>query len=588
MTHATLRLARLALTISALLPGARAQELVPAGTINAAGKRDAVFIVQDEPGIARFAEQVRRQFFASSRTVTDAAAAETELKGSDLIVYGTPANAWLAAHADRLPFRFHDGVIEIEGREFRGEHLRVICAIRNPQDLEHHAVIYAAEKAADVVGINGVFHGPTEWLVADGNSTLASGSFGASRSLAKEQQRADLEFLRVTIAEVHPATAAAIPADLTAALAKATAALAVPHTRAELWQLLQPVLLSLHDAHSSLAPPQSGTALALPLVWLADGLHVRADRGELRAGDKVLAIGGKDEAALLAALSAVVAAENAHWLKAHGESLLSDLGVLQALGLASAAPVRVRIDRDGATSEVAVPLAGREPPRHAERWVRFDLDPAHDLAVFTLDSCVVDQTYRDTLDELFTAVAEKGIGRIAVDLRQNGGGNSQVLDEFLRYVDVDGYLSFGGEVRMSAAVKAQRGASAAFAGSSASARRRNVRRSTPPPFHGQLSVLVGKHTFSSGNWFAVVVQDNKLGKVVGEPTGNAPSSFGDILSFTLPQSGLSFTLSYKKWLRPDPRRDPADTLTPDVLVPVTRQDLRTGSDPVLEYLRQQH
>src|SRR5262249_8781659 len=79
--------------------------------------------------------------------------------------------------------------------------------------------------------------------------------------------------------------------------------------------------------------------------------------------------------------------------------------------------------------------------------------------------------------------------------------------------------------------------------------------------------------------------DNQLGKVVGEPTGNAPSSFGDILTFALPQSSLSFTLSFKNWHRPAPARDPAATLTPDVPVPLTRQDVLDRRDPVIEYLQ---
>ncbi len=43
----------------------------------------------------------------------------------------------------------------------------------------------------------------------------------------------------------------------------------------------------------------------------------------------------------------------------------------------------------------------------------------------------------------------------------------------------------------------------------------------PPPFTGELFVLVGPATFSSANWFAAVVRDNNLGKLVGEPTRNA-------------------------------------------------------------------
>ncbi|MBI1853965.1 MAG: hypothetical protein HYR85_26810 [Planctomycetes bacterium] len=116
-------------------------------------------------------------------------------------------------------------------------------------------------------------------------------------------------------------------------------------------------------------------------------------------------------------------------------------------------------------------------------------------------------------------------------------------------------------------------------------RRDNRRRSDVPLYRGKLDVLTGPHTFSSGNWFAVIVHDNKLGRIIGEPTGNAPSSYGDIVSFTLPKSGLSFTLSYKRWIRPDPSLDPVDALVPDVLVVRTREHVRDGADPVLDYVR---
>ena len=208
------------------------------------------------------------------------------------------------------------------------------------------------------------------------------------------------------------------------------------------------------------------------------------------------------------------------------------------------------------------------------------------MGVFTLDQCVVDDTYKTTLAKFFRAVHEQKLPRVVVDLRRNGGGNSQVTDEFLRYVDVEQYLSFGSLVRGSSAVRAQRGQLAKGSVTYPQPRARNPVHEDPPPFRGELLVLAGNRTFSSGTWFATVVQDNGLGKVVGEPTGGRPSCFGDILSFTLPNSGLSYTLSFKQWLRPKPERDPADTLAPDVAVPRTRADVATGRDSVLEWLRQ--
>ncbi|MFO0985050.1 MAG: S41 family peptidase [Planctomycetota bacterium] len=264
--------------------------------------------------------------------------------------------------------------------------------------------------------------------------------------------------------------------------------------------------------------------------------------------------------------------------------MLPDLGLLRVLDVAAAAPVPVHLERAGKEMTVPVALFTGPAQQPEPPWVRFALDQPHGLALFTLDRCTVDATYRKTLADFFAAVHEQGIARIAVDLRANGGGNSQVVDEFLGYLDVDQYTSFGGKVRGSAAAAEQRGGAAAGIVEHAPGPRGNQRR-TSTPFRGELLVAVGKHTFSSGNWFAVVVQDNKLGKVVGEPTGNSPSSFGDTLSFTLPHSALSYTLSYKQWVRPDPSRDPAPCLLPDVTVVKTRQHVIDGVDPILVHLR---
>jgi hypothetical protein len=83
--------------LSALLaPVVAAQDLVPAGTINGAiDKQNAVFVVQDEPAIAKYAEQIRARIFGKCGSLRDADAKEQDLAGSNLLVYGTPAHAWL-------------------------------------------------------------------------------------------------------------------------------------------------------------------------------------------------------------------------------------------------------------------------------------------------------------------------------------------------------------------------------------------------------------------------------------------------------------------------------------------------------------
>ena len=86
--------------------------------------------------------------------------------------------------------------------------------------------------------------------------------------------------------------------------------------------------------------------------------------------------------------------------------------------------------------------------------------------------------------------------------------------------------------------------------------------------------------------FCVIVHDNDLGTIVGEPTGNMPSCYGDILSFQMPTTGFAFSVSFKKFLRPEPENDPEDALYPDIEVYTTIDDVLQGRDPQIEEVRE--
>ena len=75
---------------------------------------------------------------------------------------------------------------------------------------------------------------------------------------------------------------------------------------------------------------------------------------------------------------------------------------------------------------------------------------------FKLSLCVYDQGYTQFVRTMFQDIRDNGIENIIVDLRGNPGGNSAVVDEFLKYLDIEEYKSFGGTRRLSAAAAEQR------------------------------------------------------------------------------------------------------------------------------------
>ena len=76
-------------------------------------------------------------------------------------------------------------------------------------------------------------------------------------------------------------------------------------------------------------------------------------------------------------------------------------------------------------------------------FVYYEIDTKNDIAILTLDSCINNEEYKDCLNKMFSEIKENGIHNVAVDLRNNHGGNSSVANEFLKYINIDTYKTWG-------------------------------------------------------------------------------------------------------------------------------------------------
>jgi hypothetical protein len=182
-------------------------------------------------------------------------------------------------------------------------------------------------------------------------------------------------------------------------------------------------------------------------------------------------------------------------------------------------------------------VAGRGVSGSGEPW-EYMIDKDKTIGVFTLRSCEYNDQYKAAVRAFFSLVAESGADEIIVDLRGNGGGSSLCADEFIRYLDVDGYYGWPSHVRYGPIlIKNKKGF--------------NSNKKLGEGFSGDVYVLTDTRTFSAAMDFAMLIEDNGLGELVGEPSGNLPDSYGDLLTFAAPNSGLSFSVSYKRWFRID-------------------------------------
>lgn len=172
-------------------------------------------------------------------------------------------------------------------------------------------------------------------------------------------------------------------------------------------------------------------------------------------------------------------------------------------------------------------------------FVYYEIDTKNDIAILTLDSCINNEEYKDCLNKMFSEIKENGIHNVAVDLRNNHGGNSSVANEFLKYINIDKYKTWGCVWRLGI-----------FQIKSDTATLENNQYANLT-FDGNLYILTSVSTFSAAMDFAMLVKDNHLGIIIGETSGNAPNSYGDIAYFTLPNSEIYMQISTKKWYRID-------------------------------------
>ncbi len=117
------------------------------------------------------------RFNSEIQIITDKEALGTDLSGGDIMVYGTlNGNLWLKAHIEEFPFTIDADKVQAD-KTYKGKNLRFISAWPNFQNKSKGMVIYTAQKAEDIWGINGVNHGSTDFIIIKGDKEMSSGDY---------------------------------------------------------------------------------------------------------------------------------------------------------------------------------------------------------------------------------------------------------------------------------------------------------------------------------------------------------------------------------------------------------------------------
>jgi hypothetical protein len=317
------------------------------------------------------------------------------------------------------------------------------------------------------------------------------------------------------------------------------------------------------EGHSGIFPflPEDGTH-AYPLrFWrFSDGLVITTARPpyEDLIGSRVIGVAGKPIGKVMALVEPMAPRDNPSNLLAYGplymrqSELLAGVGVIERVGPA----VFSVVDRDGTARDVTVePIPAADdvvwtnalplilPTRDAmwlhdqnERiWWRF-LEDTKTLYV----------QYNEVMstgsasNEILARVAQGGVERVVVDLRNNGGGDNHTYGQLLEALQDP---------------------------------------SIDRP--GRLVVLIGRRTFSAAGNFATEVEAKTDAVFVGEAMGSSPNMYGDVRKSPLRTIGhdVYIASTYHQMSTAD---DPRITIEPNVAVPYSSDDYFSDRDPQLE------
>lgn len=435
------------------------------------------------------------------------------------------------------------------------------------------------------------------------------------RPLSAEEVREDVAHLVAMFERIHPAFE-----DIGgAAYREATAALASdlegPIDRMALYRRLAPLNRLLLDGHTKLRNPidyrrryesDGGLYPAMTVRHAGDALVVDrplVEGGELQPGDRLVSINGLAGEDLARFSLDLQSGEGPALREAYSERSF----YLNAWAAGLEAPFRVELEREGQTRVVEV--QGLTRPEYVEgrdsggggRNSFEILDDGTGLLVFN-DMPSGRAEFRSFLASTFETIHERGIERLILDIRGNGGGDSRAGDRLLSYLtDRELPAIERVEVKVTDEIKAyyetllprgfrwlpihrlepmlaqireaESGQSFTMHPPPTEARPRAER--PEHAFDGELIVLTGPKTYSSAVIFAAPLKHYGRATFVGEETGEPLIFFGENYYFDLPNSRLQGVVSHKKFVLVG-AVDHRTGIIPDVAAPY-RDALRTAT-----------
>lgn len=317
-----------------------------------------------------------------------------------------------------------------------------------------------------------------------------------------------------------------------------------------------------HDGHTNIEIPYATKSRCLPLPcdWnksASTDLVLTKRYENIPSGSQITHICGVPIEQVITLMSQRIPHENIFLVKSRmfkypyqNYHVFSEMNLRALFGEQPAYAISFLVD--GAEVVKSIPLAdynGFLDFSDDQDFISYEL--AENAVILHLNSCNLNEKYTQTLEEIAALCHERQIPSLVLDLSQNMGGNSAVIDEFIKFTHVDSFRRYE------------------MIDFSSGEAKTITRRSDEIKNHKkeclfptEIYCKVSHNTFSSARTFAVTLKDNGIAKIIGTETGGKPNSYGMPKKYVMPESKIRFRVSRCYFMRPDAALDEEITLSP--------------------------
>lgn len=340
---------------------------------------------------------------------------------------------------------------------------------------------------------------------------------------------------------------------------------------------------------------QSQKYIKLPIKYINKQMIAFMDSGEIKKGDILVEMGNKKLSTLLNEFKKYYSNFTESVIKRIFANHIIEEKYLRNLKLITKDRVSVIVERDGGKKEIFLPLTNENiyvtmlysGIKKSEECFKWNIEKENNLGILSFDYSVLGTEEKEKINNFFASVSENRVSNIILDLRNYSGGRLKNINDLLKYLTRDEYLSNTMIIRHSQYTEGIDYNKKINKDEIISKNIIKVIRDNTTLdhiFQGNIYVIIPDGSCSEAINLAAIMQNYNV-KIIGEESSyNCSYNYMDV-GLNLPYSNFVINFSSTKVMSPN-YNSSYDTLMPAIIVNTTAEDFFNNKDPQLDKIRE--